>query len=61
MGQKPSDDRTVSLCRDCHSKQHSVGEETFWRGRDLEALVEAFVRASPKRHEIMQMRKERGE
>jgi 5-methylcytosine-specific restriction endonuclease McrA len=61
MGQKPDDWNTVSLCRDCHAKQHTVGEQTFWAGRDLEALVGAFVKASPKRHEIENAIRERGE
>lgn len=52
IGQKPSDHRTVSLCRDCHTRQHEVGERTFWQGRDVEALIAAFCNASPKRREI---------
>lgn len=55
MGQKPDDYRTVPLCTGtdgCHARQHQVGEETFWRGEDVEALVEIFIKASPKRHEI---------
>ena len=61
IGQKPDDWNTVSLCRDCHAKQHSVGERTFWAGRDLDALVWAFVKASPKRREIEDTIRERGE
>lgn len=60
MGRKPDDWRCVSLCSACHTRQHRVGEETFWQGRDVEALVEAFIRRSPKRAEIEQARKERG-
>jgi hypothetical protein len=59
IGQKPDDFRAVSLCRDCHSRQHTVGEETFWNGRDVEALIHAFNRESPKRHEIETIRRER--
>lgn len=59
MGQKPDDWRVVSLCKDCHTRQHMVGEQTFWKGRDVELLLEAFVKASPKRAEIEQIRKER--
>jgi hypothetical protein len=36
-----------------------VGEETFWNGRDVEALIHAFNRESPKRHEIETIRRER--
>lgn len=60
IGQKPDDFRAVSLCRVCHARQHTVGEETFWRGRDVEALIAAFVQASPKRRDIQQAMKERG-
>jgi len=56
MGQKPDDHRAVSLCRDCHHRQHQVGEETFWAGRDVEALISAFCRASPKAREIEQVK-----
>lgn len=58
IGQKPSDFRGVSLCRDCHSKQHTVGEDTFWAGRDVEAIINAFCRASPKAAEIGRVRDE---
>ena len=56
MGQKPHDWQTVSLCKECHVKQHSVGERTFWKGFDIEALIEAFCKASPKAREIRQAR-----
>lgn len=54
MGQKPDDFRAVSLCRDCHAAQHSVGEGTFWEDRDPEALIDFFVRTSPRRAQIEQ-------
>lgn len=61
MGQKPDDWRAVSLCKDCHDMQHRVGEDTFWRESDVdvEELVAAFIKASPKRHEIEQVQRER--
>lgn len=63
MGQKPDDWRGVSLCHDCHNgngmPQHNIGERSFWRGIDLEALIEAFIKASPKRAEIERVRRER--
>lgn len=34
IGIKPSDDRCLPMCHDCHSKQHRVGEVTFWGGVD---------------------------
>lgn len=58
-GQKPDDWRTVSLCKSCHNVQHTVGERTFWRGRDVERLIAEFIAASPKRHEIEQIMRER--
>lgn len=60
MSQKPDDWRGVSLCRDCHQRQHNVGERTFWAGRNVEALIEAFAKASPKARDIAQAKRERG-
>ena len=59
IGQKPDDFRTISLCRECHAEQHRVGERTFWQGKDVEALVEAFCKASPKAADIRRVRAER--
>lgn len=52
MGKKPSDYFTVALCKDCHARQHEVGERTFWQGKDVDAIMAAFVRSSPVRAEI---------
>jgi hypothetical protein len=52
MGEKPHDYLTVSLCRECHARQHREGERTFWQGRDVQAIMGEFIRTSPKRHEI---------
>lgn len=60
MGQKDNDWRTVSLCGPCHDRQHAVGERTFWKDRDVEAIINAFCRASPKRLEIEAVKRERG-
>jgi hypothetical protein len=30
MGMKPSDRYTVSLCHECHMRQHRLGELRFW-------------------------------
>jgi hypothetical protein len=58
IGQKPDDWRTVPLCRDHHAMQHTIGEGPFWAefGIDVEALIEAFCKASPKVREIMAAR-----
>jgi hypothetical protein len=66
LGQKPDDWRAVSLCGSsgvfsgCHQLQHRIGEESFWMARDPEALIAAFIKASPKRREIEEAMKERG-
>lgn len=60
VGQKPDDFRMVGLCRDCHQHQHNIGEATFWHGRDVEALIGAYIAASPKRAEIQRIMRERG-
>ncbi len=64
MGQKPDDWRLVSLCVECHrsggaSAQHNQGERTFWKGVNVEALIAAFIAASPRRRQIEQAQQER--
>ena len=61
IGEKPDDFRTVSLCGGdgCHRKQHMVGVRTFWAGIDVEALIEAFCKASPRASEIRMAKMER--
>lgn len=60
MGQKPDDFRAVSLCKAHHGIQHSIGEKSFWDIHgDVEALIEAFCKASPKASEIRRIRQER--
>lgn len=56
IGQKPDDFLTVSLCKSCHQRQHNIGEVTFWRGTDLDALIDAFCKASPRAREIREVR-----
>jgi len=54
MGQKPSDWHAVSLCKECHTRQHTIGERTFWDGYagSVDALIDAFCKASPCAAEI---------
>jgi hypothetical protein len=55
MGCKPSDIYAVALCggpEGCHQRQHVQGERTFWQGKDVAAIIEAFIRTSPVRAEI---------
>ena len=68
MGQKPDDWRVVPLCGGpfgCHARQHRVGEPAFWEGyrercgQDVEQLIASLIMASPKRHEIERVMKER--
>lgn len=60
IGQKPDDWNTVSLCRDCHARQHREGERTFWAGTPLSELLGAFQKASPRAREIADAKRERG-
>ncbi len=57
MGTKPSDCWTISLCHDCHHRQHQMGETSFekWAGIDMKYLAREFVKASPKRRELESM------
>ena len=65
MAQKPSDDRTVSLCREHHQVQHTIGEPAFWARyklvaqQDVEQLIAEFCAASPKAAEIARIKRER--
>lgn len=59
VGQKPDDWNTVSLCHDCHSRQHREGERTFWDGTPIEELLAAFQKASPRAAEIRATMRER--
>ncbi len=65
MGQKPDDWNAVSLCKQCHQRQHNIGEATFWRNHhhmfddDVEEIITAFIKASPKRAEIEKLMRER--
>lgn len=58
MGLKPSDFYAISLCRDHHAEQHSVGEITFSNryGLDLHRLADGFAQVSPKAAEIRKVR-----
>jgi hypothetical protein len=56
VGIKPSDRWCISLCKECHVRQHRIGERTFevaW-GIDMKALAEEFYRASPHRRKLEQ-------
>lgn len=54
MGIKPSDIWCISLCRDCHSEQHQLGEPVFEvkYGIDMKDLARAFFKASPHRGKL---------
>jgi hypothetical protein len=53
-GIKPSDRWTVPLCKECHARQHQIGEAEFERqwGVNLKAVAEALFRASPHRFKL---------
>lgn len=59
LGQKPDDFRAVGLCKECHTRQHTEGERTFWRGRDYEGLISAYIAGSPRKQQILQAMRER--
>jgi len=54
MGIKPSDRWTISLCRDCHSEQHRIGEGPFERRHtiNMKALAAEFFAKSPHRSKL---------
>ncbi len=53
-GIKPSDRWCISLCRDCHSEQHQIGEASFeaLHKIDMKALARAFLARSPHRFKL---------
>lgn len=57
LGVKPSDRWCISLCRDCHSEQHRIGEASFEKrhGINMKALAEAFAEASPHWPKLREM------
>lgn len=61
MSKKPSDYHGVPLCDPCHKRQHDIGEASFWGGRDVERIKAELIATSPKRREIEEFRRERGE
>lgn len=74
-GQKGDDWLTAPLCDGpfsnidgmlgCHDRQHVIGERSFWKeyeqkhGQSVERLLAELSAASPKRHEIEQIMRER--
>lgn len=57
ISMKPSDKWCISLCKNCHSYQHIVGEENFNQqyGINMKMLAEAFARASPHKGKLRDM------
>jgi hypothetical protein len=53
-GIKPSDKWCVSLCKECHSRQHQIGEPAFEaeHGINLKSLAMMFHAKSPHRHKL---------
>lgn len=54
IGQKPDDWWVISLCHECHSRQHQIGEQSFERENNISmrGLAEEFANASPRKLEI---------
>jgi hypothetical protein len=38
LGKKPDDRYTIPLCGDCHTLQHTEGEQRFWRDHGINPL-----------------------
>ena len=59
IGQKPHDFWTISLCHECHARQHQMGEQSFeqFHSISMKALAEEFAKASPRRMEIMEAKR----
>jgi hypothetical protein len=56
VGIKPSDRWTIPLCKECHTRQHQVGEDAFEkeRGLNMKAVAEKLFRDSPHRGKLEQ-------
>jgi len=54
MGEKPDDDKCISLCWRHHKESHSIGEASFAKqyGLDLQALAAEFASRSPHRNKL---------
>lgn len=54
---KPADRWAVSLCADCHARQHRIGERSFWRplGINPKILAEEFAKKSPHWAKLREM------
>lgn len=54
IGIKPSDRWTIPLCKDCHSRQHQLGEESFEKetGINMKAIAEQLFKLSPHRGKL---------
>jgi hypothetical protein len=70
IGEKPDDWRVVPLCggpMGCHAEQHRIGEPAFWSryheatGQDVEQLIASLILVSPRRREIEDSMRERGQ
>jgi hypothetical protein len=53
-GIKPSDRWCISLCKECHARQHQIGEAAFEkeRGINMKLLAQMFLAKSPHRHKL---------
>lgn len=49
IGMKADDKFTCPLCEKCHTRQHSIGETTFWSQLDLDPheVAESLYKVSP--------------
>lgn len=42
VGQKPHDYFALPLCQDCHSEQHGMNEQAFWKKYERDPLLLAL-------------------
>ena len=61
LGEKPGDDRTISLCQKAHTNQHRIGEVMFEIEYDIDMrkLAAEFANKSPHLRRLRAKRKER--
>lgn len=54
VGIKPSDRYCISLCKECHARQHQIGESAFEKawGINMKELAAMFFRNSPHRFKL---------
>lgn len=56
LGEKPNDVWVVPLCRDCHVKQHSENEASWWRAVNIDPLwIAMLLRQHSEDRQILEL------